>query len=331
MAYRAKDGLILLDDAYLQLGEDERVRVNVDGTLDTKDPYAMAVHVRVNNVPCEDLFAAMPTALAPTGDEPRPRGELVAWVDLSGPAKQLDNWTLTGDIDTRAAHGDQLTGAEMLKASFQHIAVDENENERTIVVGSANPEFVAISALPQHVIRAVTTSEDGGFYGHHGFDFAEIQNSLAQVALTHKIRGGSTITQQLAKNLYLSHERTYARKAREAFIALALESTLGKSRMLEIYLNIIEWGPGVYGIGPAARHYFGKSATELEPKEAAFLASIIPNPVRYHGYYSRGELTDTWNTRVNNILDKMHVVGVLDDTTHETSIAAPVVFRERDN
>ncbi len=185
-----------------------------------------------------------------------------------------------------------------------------------------------IDALPEHVVRAVTSSEDGGFFGHSGFDFDELRTALAEGAEAGRVvRGGSTITQQLAKNLFLSPDRTLARKVREAVITIGLEASVPKRRLLEIYLNVAEWGPGLWGIGPAARHWFGKDARELTAKEAAFLASIIPSPIRYHVMYDRGFPTDRWETHVNQLLLKMTEQGALSEEQAVEGIEAPLYFR----
>jgi membrane peptidoglycan carboxypeptidase len=117
---------------------------------------------------------------------------------------------------------------------------------------------------------------------------------------------------------------------REAAIAIALEATVPKWRLLEIYLNVVEWGPGLWGIGPAARHWFGKDARELTPKQAAFLATVIPNPVRYHFMWSRGAPTDAWETRVQELLLTMSEQGALDPDQLATALAEPLVFASPD-
>jgi len=128
----------------------------------------------------------------------------------------------------------------------------------------------------------VLIAEDGAFFQHSGYDIDEIKESVKRNWREKRFaRGASTITQQLAKNLYLSTSRSPLRKVREFFIAQELERTLSKQRIFELYLNVIEWGDGIYGIGPAARTYFGKNASELLPEEAAILAAMIPNPRRY--------------------------------------------------
>jgi len=121
-------------------------------------------------------------------------------------------------------------------------------------------------------------SEDARFYEHDGFDIVETEAALEAAAERGKLgRGASTITQQLAKNLWLGEERTLWRKLREAILARRLE-TLGKNRILELYLNVAEWGDGIYGADAAARVWFGKPAAELQPEEAAVLAAMLPAP-----------------------------------------------------
>jgi len=127
--------------------------------------------------------------------------------------------------------------------------------------------------------RAVLVAEDDAFWQHEGVDFEQLQESIETDWARGKFsRGGSTITQQLAKNLYLSPSKNPLRKLRELILARRLEAELKKARILELYLNVIEWGDGVYGVESAARTYFRKSAAELSPQEAALLAAAIINP-----------------------------------------------------
>jgi len=134
-----------------------------------------------------------------------------------------------------------------------------------------------------HLKRAVLAAEDQKFLAHDGFDWEEMEKAFEKNQRRQRVvRGASTISQQLAKNLFLSARRNYVRKGQEAIITVMIEQTLSKRRVLEIYLNVIEWGDGIYGAEAAARHYFGKSAAELAEDEAAKLAAIIPNPRFYH-------------------------------------------------
>ena len=142
--------------------------------------------------------------------------------------------------------------------------------------------WVPLSRISPSLRQAVVAAEDASFFTHEGFDWEGIK-----VAAKYNLeagefkRGGSTITQQLAKNLYLSAERSLIRKAREALITRSLEHHLTKERILELYLNVAEWGQGIYGAEAAARHHFKKSAHDLTADEAAWLAAILPSPRRY--------------------------------------------------
>jgi monofunctional biosynthetic peptidoglycan transglycosylase len=126
--------------------------------------------------------------------------------------------------------------------------------------------------------KAVIASEDASFVDHEGVDWEAIQKAWEQNNRGRRIKGGSTITQQLAKNLFLSGERSYARKAEELYLTYLLEWTLPKDRILEIYLNVVEWGEGVFGVEAAAQHYFKTSAAKLTPWQAARLAVMLPRP-----------------------------------------------------
>jgi monofunctional biosynthetic peptidoglycan transglycosylase len=141
--------------------------------------------------------------------------------------------------------------------------------------------FVPISRIGRPLLRAVITSEDPNFFSHRGIDWNELRESFRiDLRLGRFFRGGSTITQQLAKNLFLSRRKSVVRKAREMIIARWLEADLGKARILELYLNVIEFGDGVWGCEAASRLYYGHSAAELSTDEAAGLAAIIPSPLR---------------------------------------------------
>ncbi len=145
-----------------------------------------------------------------------------------------------------------------------------------------NRVWMPLSRISPYLRRAVVAAEDASFFTHEGFDWEGIKDAaLYNLEAGELKRGGSTITQQLAKNLYLSSERSLLRKAREALITRSLEHHLTKERILELYLNVAEWGQGVYGAEAAARHHFKKSSRDLTADEAAWLTAILPSPRRY--------------------------------------------------
>lgn len=165
--------------------------------------------------------------------------------------------------------------------------------------------WVPLAHIAPALQRAVVAAEDSQFFMHEGFDWEGIKDAAVHNLEAGELqRGGSTITQQLAKNLYLSSERSLLRKAHEALITRSLEHHLTKKRILELYLNVAEWGRGIYGAEAAAQHHFGKPARELTPDEAAWLAAILPSPRRYDPLRKTAFLTK----RHARILKSLHQI-----------------------
>ncbi|WP_242928259.1 monofunctional biosynthetic peptidoglycan transglycosylase [Pontibacter vulgaris] len=151
--------------------------------------------------------------------------------------------------------------------------------------GKENPEiryqYVPLEEMSEQLPLAVVTSEDQLFLQHNGFDFEAIWDAFQRNQDSKKIRGGSTISQQVAKNVFLWHGRSYLRKAVEAYFTALIEIIWGKQRILEVYLNIAEMGDGVFGVEAASRKYFHSSAKNAGRKQAALLAAVLPNPIKY--------------------------------------------------
>ena len=166
-------------------------------------------------------------------------------------------------------------------------------------------QWVAYPRISQHLKLAVIAAEDTSFVEHEGFDWKGIEQALEKNQKKGKVvAGGSTITQQLAKNLFLSGERSYLRKGQEAVITWMIEYQMDKDRILEIYLNVVEWGNGVFGAEAAAQHYFGVSAARLSREQAARLAAMLPRPQFYDSNRNAPYLAK----RVPVILKRMHQV-----------------------
>jgi monofunctional biosynthetic peptidoglycan transglycosylase len=140
----------------------------------------------------------------------------------------------------------------------------------------------SLEDISPRLVQAVIASEDSTFCAHHGFDMKAIEKALKANERGGRIRGGSTISQQTAKNAFLWPGRDWIRKGLEAGYTVAIETLWGKRRIMEVYLNVAEWAPGVYGAEAAAQHWFGKSAADLSAREAARLAAILPSPRRYN-------------------------------------------------
>ena len=186
--------------------------------------------------------------------------------------------------------------------------------QQAIMLQEQNPEvilsfqWVDYSQISTNLKAAVIAAEDANFTSHAGFDWDSIEKAIEKNARnakrkTKKIVGGSTISQQLAKNLFLSPKQSYLRKAEEAIITFMIESILDKQRILEIYLNIVEWGTGIFGAQAASEHYFQTSAAKLSKRQAAMLAAMLPNPRYYDTHRNSRRLA----RKTQIILRRMHV------------------------
>ncbi len=221
-----------------------------------------------------------------------------------------------------------LPALEAFRGPFRRLMTGRDGRKTLVTVDPASPDFVPLEEVPPLFIRALLISEDANFWGHSGLDLGEVPVAMSiNWVRGQRARGASTITQQLAKNLFLTRERSYRRKLQEAALALLLEPILGKRRILEIYLNVIEWGPGLHGLGPASRHYFGKNPSELTPRESAFLVSLIPGPVKYQSSFASGVLSHGFARLVNACLRRLRSVDALTDEELAAELAAPLVLR----
>jgi monofunctional biosynthetic peptidoglycan transglycosylase len=187
------------------------------------------------------------------------------------------------------------------------------------VVGPKNRYWTPSGRIPAEMKWAVILAEDSNFYKHEGFDVKAIKNAIKYDLEKKSLkRGASTITQQTAKNLFLSREKTITRKLKEIYLAYRMEQELTKGRIIELYLNVVELGPMVYGIGHGARYYFGKPVSALSPRECAFLAAMLPGPrLAYNPYKNLGKVLK----RSDMILRLLRQNGVLGEAEYQAAIA----------
>jgi monofunctional biosynthetic peptidoglycan transglycosylase len=168
--------------------------------------------------------------------------------------------------------------------------------------------WVPLSNISPYLIKAVLIAEDDKFWRHEGFDYEAIRKAIERDLKAKRLKfGGSTLSQQLARNLYLSPEKSLLRKISEALVTWRMEKVLSKRRILELYLNVVEWGEGIFGIEAASRHYYGKPSSELTPFEATRLAAILPSPKRYNPLGDQRYVT----TRANDIYNIMIQRGII--------------------
>jgi monofunctional biosynthetic peptidoglycan transglycosylase len=195
---------------------------------------------------------------------------------------------------------------------------DWKGNFHPFTVGPKNRYWTPSAAIPPEMKWAVILAEDSRFYKHEGVDVKAIKNAIKYDLEKKKLaRGASTITQQTAKNLFLSREKSITRKIKEVILAYRMEEALTKGRILELYLNVVELGPMVYGIGHGARYYFGKPASALTPRECAFLAAMLPGPrVAYNPYLNMGKVV----RRSEMILKLLRRKGVLSSGEYQVAL-----------
>jgi monofunctional glycosyltransferase len=216
------------------------------------------------------MVASAPTTVVRKAEKPKwRRWAKIILLSLVAIALAYHGWVLARVFWYRA-HNPEVTALMAQRMSEARAAGDEPKRVQT---------WVPYDRISPNLVRAVLAGEDSRFFDHAGFDWEEIRNAMEKDWNEGKFsRGASTISQQLAKNLFLSTSKNPLRKLHEALITKEMEWVLGKRRILEIYLNVIEWGDGIYGAEAAARHYFNTSAAALGADQAAFLSAIIPSP-----------------------------------------------------
>jgi len=187
--------------------------------------------------------------------------------------------------------------------------------------------WVPLGGISRAALGAVIVSEDWAFYQHKGYDPNQMREALREDWEEGAfVRGASTITQQVARNVFLSKDKNLWRKFKELFLAVEMERKLNKRRILEVYFNIAEWGPGIYGIGRASRYYFQKSPSELTAKEGAFLAMLLPSPIRYGQSFRSKRLTAYARRTVRSILNKMMQAHFISAEERDREIGFPLLF-----
>jgi len=195
-----------------------------------------------------------------------------------------------------------------LNTAFTYRAIENGRPQRAIIVGPENPNYTPISQISPYLRKAVLTSEDPSFFSHRGFISEAFKQSIIKNIKTKKFtRGASTISMQLVKNVFLTREKTLSRKLEEILLVYVLENNriAGKERMLEVYFNVIEWGPNVYGIGEAAHYYFQKHPSQLSLDECLYLASIIPRPKSFMWQFNDQGNLKSYAIRHNNYIKNL--------------------------
>lgn len=263
-----------------------RVELKTFASLKRDTAYTIALGLKMRHMPAQFLFASLPEGAFEATRDIKAGGylnyDLMFEVNTGRIDSLLFSSTLEGDHVKITQYG--KTRLTMMNENFEYKAKEKGQVVRTFIVGDANPDFTALEQVSPYLRNALLTSEDGNFFYHKGFNESRFRESIIQNLKEKRfVRGGSTISMQLVKNVFLERKKTVTRKMEEALIVWLIENLRisSKERMYEVYLNVIEWGPGIYGIGEASRFYFAKKPSELNLNESIFLASIVPRPKGY--------------------------------------------------
>lgn len=282
------------------------------------------------HVACQSVLDAVPEGFAPGLDGFRLGGEFGAHVTLHVDYADLETLALGGLVDMEGCEvraSPLVADRERLASGFTHRVLMNDGGTSSVQMFPGARGFASIRQISPVVTAAIRTTEDGGFWKHNGFMPSQFEVALRRNLAAGRVRlGASTITMQMVKNVLLGHERTLSRKFQEMFLTWYVEKVLSKDRIMELYLNGIEYGPGIYGIVDASSYYFGKHPGDLDPPEAVFLALMLPSPVKRSVYYCNGELSERFNIKVQRILRLMNERGRLSDLEYELWKDQPVVF-----
>jgi monofunctional biosynthetic peptidoglycan transglycosylase len=224
-----------------------------------------------------------------------------------------------------------LPDVKVLKSKYPVITIHSEDQDPEIKLVSKRPlHWMGLKDVSRSAVGAIVVSEDWAFYQHSGFDWNQIWESIEKNWNKKRYaRGASTITQQVVRNIFLDSDKNLWRKLKELYLAVRLEQNFNKQKILELYLNIAEWGEGIYGIYAASWHYFNKEPRDLTAKEGAFLALLLPSPKRYSVSYRNQALTQYAKTTLESILTKMVQAGFLDENEKDRQIQQPLLFERQ--
>jgi hypothetical protein len=323
------DGHLRLDDGELQFGA---LHLRGRGTVEQSAEYLAAnLSFDLPVAACQSLLESVPAALLPHLAGARFKGTLGARGLVAFDTRKIDDLVLKYDFDDLC---EMLIVPQELKKDrfngrFTHAIVNKDDKPDERTTGPGEEDWADLDDISPFMQVAVLTTEDGSFFHHRGFNHAAIRSSIiANLKAGRFVRGASTITMQLAKNLFLSREKTVSRKLEELILATYLEKTFHKEELMELYLNVIEFGPDIYGVRAAARQYFGRRPDELNLAESLFLSSLLPRPREYFKIWEKGELPASWVKNIHQLMDVAEKNGKISRKELDEGLAEVVVFHK---
>lgn len=305
--------------------------VDVSGAVEwAPEHYLFDLHAALPPTRCDDAISAIPADLLQEMSAFSLTGTIGGRIDALVDSRDLDATTLT----IRVADGCRFESVPALadlsrfEAPFLHRVEEPDGSTFEMTTGPETLAWTPISEISPFLLHAVLGHEDAGFFRHSGFSVGAIRDALVRNLREGRyVVGASTISMQLVKNVFLRREKTLARKVQEVLLTWWIESAWSKERILELYLNVIEYGPGVYGIRAAAEHYFGVAPGDLSPAQSAYLATILPNPKAYHSHWEQGALPSSWANRLARFVRVLGERGRYDAAAVEEGVQEAAALR----
>ncbi len=298
----------------------------------SQEHVALDVNLRMDRTGCDGIRTNLPPSLTGPVADLAVGGEIAAAVHVAVDTRQLDTTVFDVRLDDHCYVSPRDTfarGAQRFSGPFVQ-RVQEPAGMRAFVTGPGTAVWVPLGLVSQYVSDAVLSREDGRFYRHAGVDPLEIRHAIIRnLSAGRFVYGASTISMQLAKNVFLAREKTLVRKLQEFVLTWYLERSLGKDAILELYLNVVEFGPGVYGIGPASRFYFDREPSELTPLQSIFIATLLPSPVQRSAPFFRGSAGPGTLAMLRGHARIMQSRGLLTAEELATANTETLVFRPR--
>jgi hypothetical protein len=334
VAFRLR-GQLMLDGSSVRVDEGEvdigATRLSAHGTYQ-RSPSGEGRRVRADfEVPltaCQSMLDAAPKALVPHLVGMRMAGSFALKGHARFDTARIDHdYDVAWDLANTCRIAEAPAGIDIarFRKPFRRWVVGPAGERVEVESGPGTAGWVPFGAISPFMQTAVLTTEDSGFRRHGGFDMEAIRNSIRENLRKGRfVRGASTLSMQLAKNLYLDRGKTVSRKLQEVVLTTYLEQELTKDQILELYLNVIEFGPMVYGIGPAARYYFNTSASDLSLGQALYISSILPNPKQQH-FAVGGEVSPGWMNFLRKLMQTARKREWITDEELETALRETVV------
>jgi len=322
-------GLVRIDDARLDMGA---LHMQAQGLIEeTTDHFGVTLAGNVAPASCQALLKSAPEGLLSTVRAARMTGTFGATARIAFDTRTIDKLTMTYEIDDRCkiASVPPELSRDRFTGSFTYRTYHPDGTPSETTTGPGTPNWTALEDISPFMVAAVLTTEDAAFYKHHGFNHAAIRGSTAANLKARRfVRGASTITMQLAKNLFLSRSKAMSRKIEEVILTAYLEQVFSKDEMMELYLNVVEFGPDIYGITRAAAHYFGRKPNELTLPECFFLATMLPAPVRYGKFWDKGQVSERWMNYIQALMQIAEKNGNVTQDELDVGLTQPIVFHK---